>query len=158
MPISFSTTPANLRVPLYWVEVDPSMAGLPILTEPALIVGVMDDTVGDATPNVPIAIGSQAQADARFGQGTELARMFKSYFASNFANMVFGVGLVNDVGAMPATGVITITAPPVEAGTLDLYIGADNGRTNINTFMTNEDIAAAIVAEISSADNEHLPV
>ena len=134
------------------------MAGLPILTEPALIVGVMDYDLGDATPNVPIAIGSQAQADARFGQGTELSRMFKSYFASNFANMVFGLGLVNDVGAMPASGTIEITAAPVAAGTLDLYIGADNVQTNINTFMTVDEIAAAIAAEIMSPDNEALPV
>ena len=123
------------------------MAGLPILTEPALIVGVMDETVGDATPNIPIAIGSVMQANARFGQGTELARMFQSYFASNFANMVFGLGLVNDPGAQAATGTVLITASPVEAGTLDLYIGAENVRTNINTFMTPTDIAAAIVAE-----------
>ena len=41
MPISFSNIPANLKIPLYWVEVDPSKAGLPVLYQPSLIVGVM---------------------------------------------------------------------------------------------------------------------
>ena len=30
MPISFSQIPAEIKVPLYWVEVDPSKAGLPV--------------------------------------------------------------------------------------------------------------------------------
>src|SRR5262245_1744320 len=41
MPISFSHIPSDLKIPLYWVEVDPSMAGLPVLYQPALIVGTM---------------------------------------------------------------------------------------------------------------------
>ena len=65
MPISFSQIPADLKIPLYWVEVDPSMAGLPVLGLPALLVGAMISLDGDATPNVPIAVGSQAQAGLR---------------------------------------------------------------------------------------------
>src|SRR4029077_12898550 len=41
MPISFAQIPANIKVPLYWVEVDPSMAGLPTLNLRALLVGTM---------------------------------------------------------------------------------------------------------------------
>ena len=51
MPISFSNIPADWRVPLYWVEVDPSMAGLPLLRQPALLAGIMLDEEGDATPD-----------------------------------------------------------------------------------------------------------
>src|SRR5262245_64724908 len=69
MPISFSQIPANIKVPLYWVEVDPSKAGLPVLKQPALLVGTMI-APGDATPDIPIAIGSQAQADGRSEEHT----------------------------------------------------------------------------------------
>ena len=63
MPISFANIPANIKVPLYWVEVDPSMAGLPTINLRALLVGVMTAD-GDAPPDIPLPIGSQAQADA----------------------------------------------------------------------------------------------
>ena len=77
MPISFANIPQNIKVPLYWVEVDPSMAGLPSINLRALLVGVMTSG-GDATKDVPIPIGSQAQADQAFGQGSELGRMFQA--------------------------------------------------------------------------------
>jgi phage tail sheath gpL-like len=41
MPISFDQIPAQWRMPLFWAEVDPSMAGLPIVRQPALLVGTM---------------------------------------------------------------------------------------------------------------------
>ena len=53
MPISFSQIPVNIKVPLYYVEVDPSMAGLPQLGLRALLVGTQL-AIGDAAPNVPI--------------------------------------------------------------------------------------------------------
>jgi phage tail sheath gpL-like len=81
MPISFSNIPADLRVPLYWVEVDPSQAGLPMIHQPSLLVGTMI-VAGKGTPDVPIAIGTQSQADDHFGIGSELSRMYKSFFAN----------------------------------------------------------------------------
>ena len=92
MPISFANIPANIKVPLYWVEVDPSMAGLPTINLRALLVGVMTAD-GEAEPDIPRPIGSQAQADLAFGQGSELSRMFKAFFANNFANEVWGLPL-----------------------------------------------------------------
>src|SRR6516225_6480364 len=110
MPISFANIPANIKVPLYWVEVDPSMAGLPSINLRALLVGTMT-TAGNAVPDVPIPIGSQSQANARFGAGSEIARMFAAYYANNFANEVWGIGLSEAVAAIAATGTITIAAP-----------------------------------------------
>src|SRR5262252_6973253 len=115
MPISFAQIPANIKVPLYWVEVDPSKAGLPTLNLRALLVGTMTPD-GTATPNVPVAIGTQAQADEKFGPGSELARMFKAYYANNFANEVWGGPVPESTNAAAATGTITVTTPPSEAG------------------------------------------
>ena len=56
MPISFANIPANIKVPLYWVEVDPSMAGLPTINLRALLVGVMTAD-GEAEPDIPRPIG-----------------------------------------------------------------------------------------------------
>jgi phage tail sheath gpL-like len=234
MPISFANIPQNIKVPLYWVEVDPSMAGLPSINLRALLFGTMlgpvntvgsavpatpgsgylvNDTInldngvelkvltvttggvatvsiidsgaavvvptgpqpqigtsgsginatftltwinnplgGTAVPDVPIPIGSQAQADQAFGQGSELARMFKAFYASNFANEVWGVGVKEPAGASAATGTITITAPPTSAGTIHLYVGGEYIPVNIQTTDTNDDIASAIADEINNMD------
>src|SRR3954469_5905876 len=98
MPISFSQIPQDLKIPLYWVEVDPSQAGIPLIHQPSLMVGTML-AIGDGQPNVPIAIGTQAQADAHFGIGSEVARMMRTFFANNFANEVWAVGVPEPVGA-----------------------------------------------------------
>lgn len=155
MPISFSNIPADLRIPLYWVEVDPSKAGIPLLHQPSLLVGTMS-AAGKAPHNVPIAVGTQAQADDHYGVGSELSRMFKTFFANNFANEVWGLGVVEATGAMPSTGTITVTAAPTEAGTLHLYIAGQHVPVNIASSDTVANIGAAIVYEITQQPD--LPV
>ena len=246
MPISFSNIPADLKIPLYWVEIDPSKAGLPVLYQPSLIVGTMiaatksvesatvaaggtgyavNDTIsldngihltvatvavgavatvtvtgpgsipanaappanpvaqystsgagsgatfnltwvdvplaegqvaGKALPNVPLAIGSQAQADNAFGIGSEVARAFRTFFANNFANEVWGLGVPEPPGATAATGVISVTQQQTEAGTIHIYVGGRHIPINIAASDTTDEVAAAIAQEIN--DHEDLPV
>jgi phage tail sheath gpL-like len=151
MPISFNNIPANLRIPLYWVEVDPSMAGLPLINQPSLIIGMMNSH-GTFQSNVATPIGTQSQADENWGQGSEISRMFKSFFNNNFANEVWGIGVPEPVSSAAATATITVTTPPTTAGTLALYI-AGQLVPEINVYTTDtvttiaSDIAAAINAE-----------
>ena len=69
MPISFSNIPADLKIPLYWVEVDPSKAGLPVLYQPSLIVGTMIaatkkvGTAVAATPGTGYAVADTISLD-----------------------------------------------------------------------------------------------
>jgi phage tail sheath gpL-like len=161
MPISFANIPANIKVPLYWVEVDPSMAGLTTINLKALMVGIMTAD-GDAPVDIPIPIGSQAQADAHFGPGSELSRMFQAYYANNFANEVWGLPLAEPVGAVAATGDIVITTPPTEAGTIHLYIAGTHVPVNIMSTDTADQIATAIADAINTftdtIGNQALPV
>jgi phage tail sheath gpL-like len=161
MPISFANIPANIKVPLYWVEVDPSMAGLATINLKALIVGTMT-TDGDAPPDVPIPIGSQAQADMHFGPGSELSRMFQAYYNNNFANEVWGLPLSEPPASSAATGDIVVTTPPTEAGTIHLYIAGTHVPINIMTTDTADTIATAIADAINTftdvIGNPALPV
>lgn len=157
MPISFNNIPANIKVPLYWVEIDPSMAGLPTINLRTLLVGVMTAD-GSATPDIAIPIGSQALANQAFGEGSELARMFKAFYANNFANEVWGLPVAEPTGAVTATGMVTITAPPTAAGTIALYICGDSIPINIATTDTVDDIATAIETAINSYTDNPLPV
>jgi len=155
MPISFSQIPANLKIPLYWVEVDPSKAGLPTIKLPALMVGTQIST-GAAQPDKAVAIGSQAQADEAYGMGSELSRMFKSFFANNFANEVWGLGVAEPVGATAATGTITVTTKQTEAGIVHLYISGQHVPTNVAASDTTAMVATSIAASINNLDD--LPV
>jgi phage tail sheath gpL-like len=160
MPVSFANIPSNWRMPLYWVEVDPSKAGLPVARQPALLVG-QKLTAGTAPVNVAVPIGTQAQADQKFGQGSHLANMFKAFFRNNFAHEVWGLPLADPAGTapavQPATGTITVTTtPPIEGGTIHLYIAGEHIGITVGATDTAATIATAIAAEIN--DEEDLPV
>jgi phage tail sheath gpL-like len=150
MPISFANIPANIKVPLYWVEVDPSMAGLASINLKALMVGVKI-TPGTAPADIPVPIGSQSQADAAFGAGSELSRMFQAYYSNNFANEVWGLPVAEPVGGVAASGTITITAAPTAPGTIHLYIAGDHVPVNIMVTDTPTTIATAIASAINTA-------
>jgi phage tail sheath gpL-like len=149
MPISFANIPSNIKIPLYWVELDPSKAGLPSINLRALLTGVMI-AAGNATHNVALPIGSQAQADKAFGAGSELSRMFQAYFANNFANEVWGLPIPEPLAGVAATGTITITAAPTQSGTIHLYIAGTHIPVNVMTSDTPTTIASAIVSAINT--------
>jgi len=155
MPVSFANIPANIKVPLYWVEVDPSMAGLPTINLRALLVGIMTAD-GDAPSDIPLPISSQAQADQAFGMGSELSRMFKAFFANNFANEVWALPVKEPVAAAAATGTITVTTAPTAAGTIHLYIAGEHVPVNISPTDAVDEIATALEDAINA--NVTLPV
>jgi len=141
-------------MPLYWVELDPSKAGLGMFPGRSLLVGIMNDT-GTAEPDVPIAVASQAQADALFGQGSMLAGMFKAFYANNWANEVWGLPVAEPTGAA-AAGSIVVATPPTAAGTIDLYIAGRNVPVYVAASDTADIVATSIAAEINN--NMDLPV
>src|SRR4051812_1237754 len=154
MPISFSRIPSNWKQPLYWVEVDPSKAGLPINRAPSLLIGVQITSTAKATVNVPLPIASQAQADNAFGQGSQLARMFIAYFANNWAGEVWGLPVVE--GSTAAAGSITFTAAATAAGSVDFYIAG----TNVPVAVAASDAVGVLATNTAAAinANKDLPV
>lgn len=155
MPISFSNIPQNWRVPLYWVEVDGSMAGYPMEHLRSLVVGVMTtkntnvSLNGTGVPDVPIIIGRQMDADQLFGRGSMLACMMRAYFANNWANEVWCLPVAESAASVQATGTITIGNAPTDAGTINLYIAGYSVPVNVTFGMTVSDVATAIVNAIN---------
>lgn len=159
MPISFNYFPANWRMPLYWVEVDPSKAGLPVFEPQALLVGHADAQAledSETLPNTPIPIGSMDDATRRFGAGSMLESMFRSFFANNFAMLVFGLPIPEPSFGVAATGMMTVETPPTQSGVFDLYIAGQHISVGI---MSNDTIntAAAAIEEVINA-TPSLPV
>jgi phage tail sheath gpL-like len=163
MPVSFNQIPQNWRMPLYWVEVDPSQAGIPIFRNPALLVGQMftadvvlsDTDKGTATPDVPVAIGSLEEAKLYFGEGSMLERMFAAFFRCNAAQEVWGLPLAPPTG-VAAHQTITVATPATDAGLLNLYIAGQRIQVQVNALDSVDTIAGAIVTVIN--DTPTLPV
>jgi len=155
MPISFNNIPAMWRVPLYWVEVDGSMAGFPEMDLRSLLVGTMttkntDTTLnGTGVPDIPIIVGRQMDADALFGRGSELASMCRAFFANNWANQLWCAPVAESPASTQASGTITIASVPTEAGTYHLYIAGYSVPVNVQFGMTIADIATAVADAIN---------
>jgi phage tail sheath gpL-like len=152
MPVSFNSIPANWRMPLYWVEVDPSMAGYPRSRLASLIFGIMLPT-GTATADVPVPVPSLADARQLFGYGSMLDSMVDFFTQNNFAQELWVVPIAEAAAGVAATGKLTVTAAAVSAGTLPVYVAGRRvqvfvaaGET-MDTTATN--IAAAITADPS---------
>jgi phage tail sheath gpL-like len=149
MPVSFESIPDNLRMPLYWVEVNSEKAGLPVVDQRVLLVGNKLTTGATGTANVPIPIASQQQADAAFGKGSQLSAMFRAFFANNFLQEVWGMPIAETAG-VAATGTITIGGDPTEGGALHLYIGGQHLVVGITAADTPTTIGDAIVTAVTA--------
>ena len=104
MPISFNSIPSNWKMPLYWVEVDPSMAGYPTSRLTSLLIGTMNTTGATAVPGVPIPVPSIADAQALFGFGSMLDGMVQFFTQNNFAQELWVLPIAEATGGIAATG------------------------------------------------------
>jgi phage tail sheath gpL-like len=148
MAVSFNSFPANWRMPLYWAEVDPSQAGQPIIRQPALLVAQMLAS-GVAVPDVPIPIGTLAQAKKQFGEGSMLERAFASFFKGNFAQEVWALPLEEPSTGAVATMTLTFAGTATDSGTVPLYIAGQLVNIGVNVGDTAAEIAAAAAAAIN---------
>jgi phage tail sheath gpL-like len=139
-------------MPLYWVEVDPSMAGYPRSRLASLVIGLMNSD-GVALPDVPVPVPSVADARQLFGYGSQLDAMVDFFTKNNFAQELWAIPIAEAAAGVAATADMTVTAPAVSAGTLPVYI---SGR-RVQVFVaagepmadTATNIAAAITADPS---------
>lgn len=149
MPISFNSIPANWKLPLVSMEVDPSQAGTVVLDLPALLVG-QKLAGGSATSSLPIPVATQAQANAAFGQGSMLARMMAAFFARNAAAKVYCLPLDEPSGGTKSVGTFTVSAGATAAGIVALYIAGQRVQTAVGASDAKETIAANMVAAINA--------
>ena len=149
MPVSFNSIPANWRMPLYWVEVDPSMAGYPRSRLTSLIIGTMLPT-GTAIPNVPIPVPSQADARQLFGYGSMLDNMVESFTKNNFAQELWVLPIAEAAAGVKASATMTVATPATSAGTLPVYIG---GR-RVQVFVAAGEAVGVVGGKIVAAINK----
>jgi len=155
MTISFNTLPANIRVPLFYAEMDNSQASYFAQPHRSLLIGQKLST-GSAAAATPYIVSTTSQAIALFGQGSMLARMHAMYRLSDPIGEVWCIAVADNGAGVQATGTITVTGPATAAGTINLYIAGQK----VQVAVANGDAATAIATAINAAVNaaSDLPV
>jgi phage tail sheath gpL-like len=163
MTIPFKNIPSNIRVPLFYAEVDNSQANSAQANQRALIIGQINGAglpnsiaAGIAAPNVPIISQGVADAATQGGPGSMLHLLTQAYRANDTFGEVWYLPLADDPAAIAATGSVNTTAAPTVNGTLYLYIGGMRIAQPVLTTQTPAQIATALAATINATPN--LPV
>ena len=147
--------PDSYKIPGPNTQIDPSQAGTPTSPKWALLPGILT-SAGSATPNQVVACGTNADADALFGPGSMLARMFKTFFKGVTSVPIYCLPVPEPAAGVAATGTITVTAAPTVAGTYPLYIAGQLVPIAIVSADTTATVAAKIAAAITATPD--LPV
>ena len=153
--VSFNTIPANLRLPLFFAEIDNSQASFFQQQQRALLIG-QKLAAGSAAADEPVQVSSEAMAKDLFGQGSMLAAMMRLYRANDSFGEVWCLPVDDDGAAAAATKTLTITGTSTAAGTVSLYIAGQRVQTGIASGTTANDVAAAIATSVG--EHADLPV
>lgn len=155
MAISFNNIPSNIRVPLFYAEVDNSRAGFFQQNNRTLIVG-QKLSAGSAAANVPVFCSSQDQARSLAGIGSVLERMVGAYRANDGFGEVWILPLDDAGPGVQASGSIAVSGTATAAGTLNIYIAGQRLQVGVSVGDTATAIGTAIANAITA--NTSLPV
>jgi phage tail sheath gpL-like len=162
--ISFSNIPENLRVPLFFAELNNSQANtLQSGQKRALLIGQMT-SAGAGVANVPVLAqggtpdgnGQMADAVTLAGAGSMLALMAGKYRLNDSFGEVWYLPLADDGAAVAAVGGLLFTHVATAAGTLNLNVGDVLVQIAVTATMTLAQLATAMTAAINA--NVNLPV
>lgn len=147
MTVSMNTIPSDLRVPLFYAEMDNSAANTAQISAPSLLIGHANTGAPIAT-NELVIMPSKDYAIQQCGAGSQLARMVEAYRATDPFGELWVIA-VPDTGAA-ATYKMAVTGAATESGVVCLYIGSRRIQAIVTTGDAIDDIAAAIAAAINT--------
>lgn len=147
--------PTNWNLPLFWAVVDPSMAGNLTESQPAILMGEKI-AAGSAALNLPIPIGSTAQAKSLFGDGSPLAREVEIFLAGNPTQQLWACPVAEPGAGVAALGSIAITHVATAAGVYTVYIAGQRVQVVVNSTDATTLIATNLAAAINAITS--LPV
>jgi len=161
MSLPFTRLPAGgqIRTPLFYAEVNNSLANSAVQPQRTLIIGQMftaGGKAGTATPGKPVICGGAAQAAQLAGPGSMLHLMASDYFAGDAFTEVHLLPLADDPAAVVAAGSFAFTHVATANGTLSLYIGGVRIQLPVLTTQTAAQLATALATAVNATPN--LPV
>lgn len=153
MAVSFNYIPNNVRVPLFYAEVDNSMANTATAEKKSLLIGPMGS--GIASAGVPTLISTTEQAKVKFGRGSPLALMAEAFRNQNTTGELWCLPVAVSK-ATAATGTVEIKGTALESGTLCLYIGSELVSLAVSAGAKASDTAQELITTINA--KQDLPV
>jgi phage tail sheath gpL-like len=123
--ISFTNISPTARVPLFYVQMDSSQAGVAQTTQRALLIGQTLSS-GTASAGVPVFVPDLFTAIAMFGKGSMAARMYHAYISNDPVGEVWVLPLADNSAGTAGTGDIVFSATATQAGTFPLYLAGQS--------------------------------
>jgi len=154
MTVPFNNTPADALVPLFYGEVDNSMANSGSTALRSLIVAQVNDDVDLAVSALQI-VARTSDAIAIGGDGSMLAAMHARWRKIDLGGEVWVLPVKVVTGSI-ASGKVTFTGTATEAGLINLYIGATRVRASVVVEQIAAETATALAAAVNAATG--LPV
>jgi phage tail sheath gpL-like len=155
MAIGFSNIPADIRVPLFYAEMDNSAANSASSAMRRLIVAQVNDDATSESIGQLVLVSSVALAKSIGGQGSMLAAMYDTWRKVDPIGEIWCLPLQDATGVV-ATATITITGTATEAGLLNLYVGGVRVQSVVTSGATPTVAAAALAVKINATPD--LPV
>lgn len=155
MAIGFSNIPADIRVPLFYAEMDSSAANTASSAMRRLIVGQVNDSATSESIGKLVLVSSLAIAKTIGGQGSMLAAMYETWRKSDPIGEVWCLPVPKDTGSA-ASATVTVTGTATEAGLLSLYIGGVRVQSVVTQAASPTAVAAALAVKINATPD--LPV
>lgn len=152
MAVSFNYVPSDIRVPLFYAELDNSMANTATGEYATLLVGNALAS-GSGAMDTPVSCASVSAAKEMYGAGSQLALMVEAFRNQNPTGQLYTFGTQLSTGTA-ATGTIVVAGTATASGTLALYVGGTKYPVNVASGDTSSTIATAIAAKLNSlSDN-----
>lgn len=155
MTVSFNYIPSNIRCPLFYAEMDNSMANTATSEKKSLLIG-LKNADGTAPVNTPVLVSSAAKAKKLFGAGSQLALMVDVYRQNDSTGALWCVcqEVAEEAGdnvivGTKASGLVTFTGTSTAAGTIAFYVGSTKVAVNIASGTTPTAMASALVSQIN---------
>ena len=155
MAIGFSHIPADIRVPLFYAEMDNSAANSAQSTLRRLIVGQVNDNAASAEIGSLVVVSSVAMAKRIGGQGSMLASMYETFRKSDPVGEIWCLPLQNTSGSV-AKADLKLTGAATQGGVLSLYVGGVRVQATVVNGATAAVAANALALKVNASAD--LPV
>ena len=147
---SLGNIPADIRVPLVYIDIDNSQAldSAPAQSRKIIVIGQQSAT-GTAAALTQNRITSDGTADQLYGKGSMLAGMLKTLRKANSYTEVWAMGLADIAAGAAAKSDLTISGPATAAGTLALLVNGISVQVGVSADDTADTIATAIITAVN---------
>ncbi|MDD0972436.1 phage tail sheath subtilisin-like domain-containing protein [Pseudomonas fontis] len=150
MSVGFSNIPADIRVPLFYAEMDNSAANSASSNLRRLIVAQVNDNIAASESGALVLVSSLAVARQVGGQGSMLASMYEAWRKADPVGEIWCLPLHNAQG-VAAKAEVQLAGSATEAGLLNLYVAGVKVQASVAVGTTAVQAASALALKVNAA-------